>query len=617
MTLAIAVGMSSCGDNFLSVETAGTVDETSLMNDKGIDLLLTGAYATLYGNLYGTQAHEDAMPCRTLANPIFGDMLGGDTNEGSQAGDQPDWALLETYAITAANPYIYFKWNYIYEAVKRCNNILSIINRTDGSITNADQVAGQALFLKALWTFEGIRMFGAAIPYVSVADYEANVDPQVSNIDDNGNYVYIWDRVEADLKDAISKLPATWSEGNYGRATSWMAKALLGKVYLYWASPYTGKNGSDPTKLQQAKALLTDVLTNGMDARGNRYRLVDNYETLFAAGHDWDGESIIDIQFTLDGASVWTCSVYGAFYSGFTNTANTGIPTGWGFIQPSNNYANSMMVDSDGLPLPNFEDVGRTTNFTEVYEEQSDGKMVLTERSISTDLSVFVDPRLDITIGRAGVPYLDWGTAPVAEWIRQFTNGGVYVTKKHQTRVSEIGSSSLGNYATSNVKNHHVMRLADVKLMLAEIAIREGDLETARAHINDIRARAANTYVKAEAGITNDAWCYEDKVNGRTMTDAAGNYRIGLYHSFASETEAWTALKRERRAELAGEGHRFFDLARWGDVGETLASYVIFERQYLTKYANTPGNFCTLPIPLSEIQASKGRFVQNADWISK
>lgn len=608
IALATSLGMSSCGDDFLTIEAAGAVGEGTLMNDQGIDFLLTGAYSSLNGMMPGQWSN----PANTLANPVFGDMLGADTNEGTQAGDQPDWNALEVYSITAANPYILQKWQAIYEVVKRCNNILSILNRTD-AISNPDQIAGQAQFIKALWLFEGIRMFGAAIPYVSVEDYDANVDPQVTNHSEGSNVAdqFIWDKVEADLKDAIAKLPATWSEGNYGRATSWMAKALLGKLYLYWSSPYTGHNGTNTAKLSEAKSLLADVLNNGVDAKGNKFKMVNDYADLFQAGHDWDGEGIIDIQLTLDGSSIWTAAVYGGYYTGFNNTASTGINTGWGFIQPTYNYVNSMMVDANGLPVADFESRDVPTKFKEVIDPET-GKTI--ERSIATDLTIVMDPRVDISMGRANVPFLDWGAAPEAAWIRSFTNAGVYVTKKHITRVAELGGQALTNYGTSNVKNHRIMRVADVKLMLAEIAIREGDLGTANSLINEVRKRAANSYVKAEAGITVGTYTFEDKVNGKTVTDAAANYALGLYPAFGSEAEAWTALKRERRAELAFEGHRFFDLARWGDVGETLGKYVAFERQYLAKYTNNPGNFTCLPIPINEIRTSEGRFVQNQDW---
>lgn len=609
IALATSFGMSSCGDNFLTIEAAGAVGEGTLMNDQGIDFLLTGAYSSLNGMM----SSQWANPASTLADPVFGDMLGGDTNEGTQAGDQPDWNALEVYSITAANPYILQKWQAIYEVVKRCNNILSILNRAGDKIHNADLIAGQALFLKSLWLFEGIRMFGAAIPYVSVEDYDANVDPQVTNHSEGSNVadLYIWSNVEADLNEAINKLPETWSEGNYGRATKWMAKALLGKLYLYWSSPYTGHNGTDTSKLSQAKSLLSEVLNSGVDAKGNKFKMVDDYADLFQAGHDWDGEGIIDIQLTLDGSSIWTAAVYGGYYTGFNNTAGTGINTGWGFIQPTYNYVNSMMVDDSGLPAADFESRDVPTKFKEVIDPET-GKVI--ERSIKTDLTIVTDPRLDISMGRANVPFLDWGAAPQAAWIRSFTNAGVYVTKKHITRVAELGGQALTNYGTSNVKNHRIMRVADVKLMLAEIAIRENDLPTALALINEVRTRAANSYVKAEAGITEGSYKYVDKVNNTVHTDAAAEYMIALYDGFASADEAWTALKRERRAELAFEGHRFFDLARWGDVGETLGKYVAFEKQYLAKYQTTPKNFTCLPIPINEIRASEGRFAQNTDW---
>ena len=620
LALATTFGLSSCGDSFLTIDAAGSVSEATLTNDQGIDFVLTGAYSTLNGMF----DHQWDNPSKTLANPIFGDILGGDANKASTLTDQPQWLLLETYSITESNLYVSTKWGSIYEAIRRANSVLSMVNKAGDTLTNPDLIIGQALFLKSIWMFEGIRAFGAAIPYVSVEDYDAAVDPKVSNVDESGNYVYIWDKVEADLKEAISKLPADWtSTGEYGRATSWMAKALLGKLYLYWSSPYNGNNGSNPAKLADAKTLLEDVLNNGVDAKGQKYKLAETYSELFAAAtSDWTGESIIDIQATLDGSSVMTNSVYSANYTGLNNTNGTGVPTGWGFYQPSYDYVNSMIVDANGLPASDFRSRDVLTKYSEWTEINSEG-VEETKKALSTDLTVTVDPRLDITMGRGGVPYLDWGIDPQGAWIRDLPSAGVYVTKKHQTRASELGTYSVTT-ANSNTKNYHYMRLADVKLMLAEIAIRQGDLETARIHINDIRTRAANDFIEADYTpiivntkpyvITKGNYTFENKVKGQTLPNAAGNYCIGLYPAFSSEAEAWTALKRERRAELAFEGHRFYDIARWGEVGTELLNYVTFERQYLSKFSNNPGNFCTMPIPIDELQTAAGRFVQNADW---
>lgn len=586
--------MSSCGDDFLVIDPAGSISEGTLINDQGIDFVLTGAYSTLYG-----VSGQWNAPNNTIANPIFGDVVGGDYNEGSQQGDQPDWNALEIYSITAANSYLSSKWNYIYEAVKRCNAVISMVNKGGDKIANADQIIGQALFLKGLWMFEGIKTFGAAIPYVTVEDYEASVDPQVSNVDENGNYVYIWDKVEADLQEAMQKLPATW-DSDFGRATKWMAEALLGKLDLYWSSPYNGTNGSNAAKLAEAKTHLENVLNNGVDAKGQKYRLANTYQELFLPDtSDWTGESIIDIQLTLDGSNVNTTAVYGGYYTGF-NGGTAPYPTGWGFFQPSYNYVNSMITDANGLPLKDF---------TSVPALSMDGD------EITSDLNTTTDPRLDITIGRHGVPFLDWGSTPAKSWIRQTTTGGVYVSKKHQSRVGDRGTYSLTNYGTSNVANFHVLRVADVYLMLAEIAIRNNDLGTAMNYINTVRGRAANSYITAEAGITDGSYTFVDKVNGTTKTDAAANYCIGLYTSLDSTADAWEALKRERRAELCQEGHRWFDLARWGEVGSVLNNFVAYEKQFLAKYKNSyDENWICFPIPNSEIQTAEGRFVQNVNW---
>ncbi len=599
MALATAFGMSSCGDSFLLIDPTGAVSEGTLTNNQGIDFVLTGAYATLNGSMSNAWAH----PGNTIADPVFGDVMGGDCYKGSDSTDQPDWLALETYSFNGSNPFIRDKWTAVYEAVKRANQVISMVNKGGDAISNPDLIIGQALFIKALWMFEGVKCFGAAIPYVSVEDYEANVDPQVSNVDESGNYVYIWNRIEADLQEAIAKLPATWSEGNYGRATSWMAKALLGKVYLFWSSPFNGNNGSDPSKVANAKSVLEDVLNNGVDAKGQKYQLAANYDDLFnTATSDWTGESIIDIQLTLDGSNILTAAVYGGFYTGFRSIEGAApLGEGWGFFQPSYNLVNSMIVDAAGLPIKEYDDYT-----TVIPPSNFDGV------NINTNLSLAMDPRVDYAVTRAGVPFRDWGTDMKPGWIRNITDAGPYQTKKHQPSLVDIAIPN--SYSVSAVKNFHILRLADVKLMLAEIAIRQGDLETARTQINDIRRRAANQVVMAEDGITVGSYTLDDKINGKTVTGTAANYRIGLYPSFANETEAWEALKRERRTELAVEGMRFFDLERWGEIGSVLGRYVDTEHYYFSKFTTKPANFSMLPIPTTEIVTAAGRFVQNADW---
>ena len=49
--------------------------------------------------------------------------------------------------------------------------------------------------MRGFYLFEGIKNFGAAIPYVSLEDYESSVNPLISNVDESGNYIYIWEQV--------------------------------------------------------------------------------------------------------------------------------------------------------------------------------------------------------------------------------------------------------------------------------------------------------------------------------------------------------------------------------------------------------------------------------------
>ena len=186
------------------------------------------------------------------------------------------------------------------------------------------------------------------------------------------------------------------------------------------------------------------------------------------------------------------------------------------------------------------------------------------------------------------------------------------MNKKYQHRKADRGSTAVATAVGSNAANYHVIRFADILLMRAECAIHENDLATALTLINKVRARAANSFVEnAAAGKVLD-----DQVNGRTVAGAAGNYRIGLYTGFANADEATTALKREMRAEFGMEGHRWFDIARWGEAAKVLNAYREFEGQFFPgKFGNVYNeNWVTFPIPITTIQAGMGHIAQNPNW---
>ena len=592
-TLTMSTG---CGDNFLLLTPVSSTSEATLSDAKGVDYLLTGAYSTFNSMLSSAGGMGEA----SLTNWVWGDIVGADANKGSLASDQPDLTQLETWSWTSENSYIKNRWDAIYESVKRANMVISLAEKLGEALPNKDVVVAQAKFIKGYWLYEGIRIFGPAIPYVTVEEYEANTDPQVSNVDESGNYVYIWDKVAQDLIDAANVLPETWPEGQYGRATKWQAKAVLAKLYLNWSSPYDGSAGyGTGNKWSEVASILDDIIANGKDTKGKKFQLAETYNDLWHyETSDWTGESVFDVQFTFHGTTSQTSSPFHTHATEFSNALGYG---GWGFYQPSFEFVNNHIVDANGLPLP----------FNE-YTDKAKYELIKMGDLTSMDLSVFNDPRIDVNVGRFGVPYLDWGTPNDMKFIRDYTNGGMYLNKKgHGWKVARQGATN----PVSTAVNYHIIRYAEILLMRAECYYHEGNYAKVIEIVNQIRTRAAKGFVAAD-DTTKGSYVMENKVDGTTTAGAAANYRIGLYPaSYANATQAWEALEREYRLEFGMEGHRWFDIARWGKVADVLNAYAKAESQYLGKYVNTySASWVNFPIPQSEIQTAQGRFVQTAAW---
>jgi starch-binding outer membrane protein, SusD/RagB family len=204
-----------------------------------------------------------------------------------------------------------------------------------------------------------------------------------------------------------------------------------------------------------------------------------------------------------------------------------------------------------------------------------------------------LDPRLDWTVGRRGIPYLDWGVHPGKAYVRDQAYGGPYSPKKHVMYRSDVGTNTFAGNPRLNANNYRMIRYAHVLLWLAEIEAKIGDPELARGYVNQIRARAANP-----VGFVTDA-----------SGAPAANYVINPY------TTAWTdrvmalkAVQFEQRLEFAMEGHRRFDLVRWNIADVVLNAYYAEEgnkRGYLKGVQFVKGKHEYFPIPLQEILNSQ------------
>ena len=544
--------LGSCSDSFLDVQPKAALSSTILQNKTGVNALLTGAYALLDGWATAEGAYRSYNV--GADNWVYGSVASDDAHKGTNAGDQPPISLIEQGNIAADNIYFRGKWRGMYDGIARTNDVLqNLAKATDFTDDERKQVIAEARFLRGNYHFELKKMFNM-VPYIDEKTYDPN-DLESTKIP---NTTDIYPKIEEDLSAAYDALPTSQSQP--GRPTKWAAGALLAKVYLF------------QKKLPEAKTILEAIVASG------KYRLVDKYHDNFQASTNNNAESIFEVQYSVnDGAA-------GGENGNIGSTLNYpygggAFTTCCGFFQPSSDLVNTFKTDANGLPLldtygdtdiPNDQGIESTADFTP-YKGN-------------------LDPRLDWTVGRRGIPYLDWGIHPGKAYIRDQTYGGPYSPKKH---VSHKSDPSFASNNRLNANNFRMIRYAQVLLWLAEIEVEIGTLEKARGYVNQIRARAAKP---------------EGFVKNADGTPAA-NYVIKEY------TTAWTdqafarkAVRFEERLELGMEGNRRFDLVRWGIAAETMNAYYAIEstkRIYLKGSQFVKGKHEYFPIPLQEILNSQ------------
>jgi hypothetical protein len=555
----------ACKESFLDGPAQGVLDQSTLGNQDGVEANLISAYSILDGYAeYGGWGNAGS-------NWIFGSVTSDDAYKGSEPGDQQPAQDAELYQWTTAgvDGYLNDKFSSLYDGVARCNatlNLMRDVLEADPdaiSAENASRIEGEAIFLRAHYHFDAWKFWGN-IPYYTEADEnfkKANIDAAAA-----------LDLIIADLDAAIAKLPET--QGDVGRVTKWAAKAYKGRVLMF-KKDYSG-----------ALSVLSDVVNNGP------YDLEATFHDVFSVQHDNGPETILAYQASSNDGNP---NGNNGNYSDRLNFPHSGSPLGCcGFHQPSQNLVNVFQVDANGLPL-------------------LDGSWDDAEEADIT-ASTPVDPRLDWTVGRDGVPYLDWGIHE-AGWIRARQFAGPYSPKKTIYEKNSGAQSAVGWQNTQlHSMNYHLLRYADVMLMLAEAEVEVGSLENARTLVNEIRIRAA------ESGQGPDGGDVQVPIDDAGITYAT--YQIGTYDApWTDQATARAAVRMERRLELAMEGHRLFDLKRWGVAKEVLNAYVAKEetrREYLTAAVDFEDKHMLFPLPITQIELSTidgvEQLVQNPGW---
>ena len=174
---------------------------------------------------------------------------------------------------------IHDTWRGLYEGVYRSNLAIANIPGINMAEALKSQYVGEAKFLRALFYFDLVNIFGA-VPLVTqpLPDTDASLIARTPVAD-------VYKVIIADLLAAEAGLPVSHSGANLGRVTKGAAQALLGKVYLY------NKDYAN------AEKYFLLVINSG------KYGLMDNFQEVWHRSFENNKESIFEVQFADIGGS--------------------------------------------------------------------------------------------------------------------------------------------------------------------------------------------------------------------------------------------------------------------------------------------------------------------------
>ncbi len=544
-----------------------------------IDSLLIDAYSPLSGSYQG-QPNTDYGA--GVSNWTLGGVGADDAYPGATASAQALTSIEDHSGIDPSNAILAAKWQVCYAGIAKANYVIQEVPLVaDGSEAGAvgQAAIAEARFLRGVYHFELAKIW-RNVPYASdTATYQAgNYDlPNQSG----GILTPIWDKIEADFAAAMTALPRTQPQAN--RANSFAAEAFLAKAYLY------------DHQYAMALPLLTDCISNGVTADGQRYGL-DIFENNFNASTQNGEESVFAVQIFansgLGSPNDNTDMVLNYPGGGFTGCCGVDVPS-YSLVNAfkTNNLGYPEIAPDPATGLPFYDDV----NLINDHGVPAAAAFAPTTESI--------DARLDWTVGRRGIPFLDWGVCGGESW----TSGTLspYISKKN----AAYRAASQGAYSYS------LVRVAGLYLWRAECEVELGSLSLAEADVNVIRARAANPV----------NW-----VNNSSGNPAA-NYRVALYSgqfSALGQDDARLFVLNEEQLEFAMEGQRFFDLQRHdglygggagvGFMGSVLNAYYKADNRIanpaLSNAKFTVGRDELYPIPSAQLNLSGGKLKQNPNY---
>ncbi|MDR2683871.1 MAG: RagB/SusD family nutrient uptake outer membrane protein [Prevotellaceae bacterium] len=455
----------------------------------------------------------------------IGDVCSDDALKGGGSREDMSAALqLETFMTIPDNDLLLQFYRTQYIGIVRCNVSIKYIPDvpTDTVLTQSlkNRLLGEAHFLRAMYYFKLVRVFGGTALVTKPLTLESEWRQPRAKMED------IYTQILKDLEFANANL---WKKEDYalsdlGRATKGAAQAMLLKVNLYRAGwTKAGFMQGNPDQYYAAAKLYGDSLVNNQAATG-AYSLFPNYWDSFKIAGENGQESIFEVQYSEDpqgdygDGNGFTRGTFTVVMTRSTSDKLTAGPKGWGFNKPTQNLYEEYEA---GDPRRDLTILKPDADHL-VWNAQSAGWEL--DETWNPQTGTMTNPATEIYMGN---PYLSRKYAMYDDG----PNGGIYTL----------------THATRGPVNTKVIRFADVLLMYAEACVATGDLANAAAALNTVRQRARG----AEAVLPDFPY---------------GSYSINA-------EDLTKAIRHERRVELAMEGHRWFDLCRWGIAGDVMEAY--------------------------------------------
>ena len=560
-------GLMSCSDFLEEQVPQATLTQDEVKNPEYIDNVLVSAYAGLV-SIEDMNASFSLWNYDTRSDDAY--VGGSDFSDG-----EPFHRLEKSSGVMTTDWPFSSIWNRFYNYLSRVSLSLDILASADQENAIIQQRTAEMKFLRAYGHFQLKRLF-KKIPFVNKPNMEESDYNTLSNTEysnDEG-----WQQIINDLEDAYAVLPVTQTDK--GRPTKAACAAFLAKAYLYKAYRQDDANSNQVTGINEADLQKVVEYTNASIYNG--YGLESDLHNNFRPEEQYENgkESLWAIQYSRNDGTVY----------GNLNFSNRLIvpcipkvhDSGCDFYKPSHNLVDAYRTNSDGLPiLDNFADVDYTVGSNQT-----------------------VDPRLFVTVGVPGTPYMFNTSFMISEsnaWSRSGGTFGYFVSLKQNVDPALTDSYLyLCDSQWASSMNRIVFRYADVLLMRAEALAQLGQTSEAISLVNQVRDRAAG--MATNSIVSN----YPNKYGV--------HYAVGKYNGSYSKDEAMKIIKMERRLELAMESERCFDLVRWGDAATVLNKYYTSESEkmnFLSGSQFTANKNEYLPVPWEQMAASNGHYTQN------